>query len=336
MKIIEVSNLVKDFKKSIDNDRSFIKSFFNPKYKIERAVNNISFSIDEGEIIGYLGPNGAGKSTTIKMLTGILVPTEGEINVAGIAPHISRKEHAKRIGVVFGQRTQLWWELPVQDSLTLLKHIYKVSESNYKKNIELFQDVLGINEFINTPVRQLSLGQRMRADLAASLLHNPKILFLDEPTIGLDIVVKEKIREFILTINREQKVTILLTTHDVGDIEQLCNRTIVIDHGEIIYDGSLAEMRNKFGKIRTLVVEVSDKDALLGLNNVEIVKFEGSRTWLSFNKEITSPAIIINDLIKKCEIADLSLEEPQIENIIKEIYTNSSKNLYIPGKNHSR
>jgi len=322
MSIIEVHNLVKDYKVK-ENQGSILSNMLSNKYTFKNAVDDISFSINEGEIVGYIGPNGAGKSTTIKMLTGILVPTQGDISVNGLVPYKNRKLHAQNIGVVFGQRTQLWWELPVIDSLNLLKYIYKVPEITYKNNLKAFDDILGLSEFINKPVRQLSLGQRMRADFAASLLHNPKIIFLDEPTIGLDIVVKDKILDFIYEINKERKITVILTTHDIRDIEKLCNRTIVLDKGKIVYNGSVDKMKNDFSKYRTIIIEMKDKATLLQINDVALIKEEGPRKWLKFDKNVTSTTKVIAELMSKYEIKDISIEETGIEDIIKQIYTGS-------------
>ncbi|MFK0522300.1 ATP-binding cassette domain-containing protein [Paenibacillus illinoisensis] len=316
---IEVNQLSKHYQVQRNKKEPLWKLLSRRGYETKRVVDNISFNVEEGEIVGYLGPNGAGKSTTIKMLTGILVPSEGEILVNGIVPHKNRKEHSKQIGVVFGQRSQLWWELPVADSFNLLKHMYKVSDIQFKKKLDLFHDVLDIGSFINTPVRNLSLGQKMRADFAASLLHDPQILFLDEPTIGLDVVAKERIREFIQTINRENKVTVILTTHDVGDIEALCHRTIIIDKGKIIYNGDLDNMKSQFGKYRTLIVDIKTEKPVY-VENATIVKVEGSKVWIQFNRNVTNPTQIISSLIKTYEVEDFTVEEPQIENIIKHIY----------------
>ena len=228
----------------------------NPEYEIVTAVNDISFQVGEGEIIGYIGPNGAGKSTTIKMLAGILVPTAGSMRVLGCVPHQQRTEHTRHIGVVFGQRTHLWWDVPVIDSLRLLRDIYKVPEAQYQRNLALFSDLLGLNEFQNVPVRQLSLGQRVRADIAAALLHDPAILFLDEPTIGVDVVSKDRLRTFIKEINAARKVTVLLTTHDMNEIEKMCRRVIIIDHGRLIYDGSIEAIRAQYGSQRVLAVDL--------------------------------------------------------------------------------
>ncbi|MGN1275625.1 MAG: ATP-binding cassette domain-containing protein [Floccifex sp.] len=323
MSIIEVNELVKNYKVK-ENQPGFFSNLFSNKYTYLNAVNDISFSIEEGEIVGYIGPNGAGKSTTIKMLTGILVPTEGNIIVDGIVPYKNRKVHAQNIGVVFGQRTQLWWELPVIDSLNLLRHIYKVPEKTYKENLKTFDDILGLSEFINKPVRQLSLGQRMRADFAASLLHDPKILFLDEPTIGLDIVVKDKILDFIYEINKEKNITVILTTHDVKDIERLCNRAIVLDKGAIVYNGSIAKMKEDYSKYRVVIVELMDKNTQIQIANAEVIKEDGPKKWLRLDKEVTNSAHIIAELMNKYEIKDISIEDDGIEDIIKQIYTEPS------------
>src|SRR5919108_4494835 len=223
-----------------------------------RAVDGISFRVAPGEMVGYIGPNGAGKSTTIKMLTGILVPSGGQVTVAGLVPWRQRRALARCIGAVFGQRTQLWWDLPLIESLTLLRHIYRVPAPRFDANLQVFRDLLDLDGFLDTPVRQLSLGQRMRGDLAAALLHDPEILYLDEPTIGLDVVAKQRIRDFLRRMNRERGVTLLLTTHDMADVEQLCSRLLIIDHGRLLYDGSLDAIRERFGTERTLVVDLAE------------------------------------------------------------------------------
>lgn len=319
MDLIEVKQLVKEFR-TVQASSTGLRHKLLPQHEIKRAVDGIDFAIRQGEIVGYIGPNGAGKSTTIKMLTGILVPTSGEVRVNGLIPYKSRKQHAANIGVVFGQRTQLWWELPVADSLNLLKHIYKVPDAVYRQNLVLYHDILSIGEFIHKPVRQLSLGQRMRADFAASLLHNPQILFLDEPTIGLDIVVKDKIRNFIETINQEKGVTVILTTHDMGDIERLCKRTIVIDKGKKIYDGNVGEMKTHFGKRRMLSIELHESFNGFSLEGVTLERQEGAMVTLSFDKDRVSPAQIIAEFMKYYEIRDLTIQEPQIQEIVKLIY----------------
>src|SRR5229473_4852129 len=234
-----------------------LRSVFDPEVRVVPAVKDLTLRVEGGEMIGLVGPNGAGKSTTIKMLTGILVPSSGTMRVAGLNPVQQRRELASRIGVVFGQRSQLWWDLPLIDSLLLLRHLYRVPETRFNTNLAQLRSMLVLEEFIDTPVRQLSLGQRMRGDLAAALLHDPELLYLDEPTIGLDVVAKARIREFLLAINAEQGVTVLLTTHDMDDIETLCRRMLIIDHGCKLYDGTVADIRSRFGGERALIAEFS-------------------------------------------------------------------------------
>ncbi len=322
MPLIKVKNLSKEFKvyKRKKGFLGSIQNLFSREHTVIKAVNDISFEVEKGELIGYIGPNGAGKSTTVKMLTGILVPTRGEIDVAGLVPHKKRKENAKRIGVVFGQRTQLWWDLPVIESFELLKHIYKVPDSLYKENMEIFTELLDLNKFINTPVRKLSLGQRMRSDIVASLLHNPDILYLDEPTIGLDIIAKEKIRDFIKKINKERKVTVILTTHDLIDIEKVSKRIMIIDYGKIIYDGSINKIRQRFGKFRTLVVDLNEDYKDLKVSSAELVRRENRRLWLKFNREEVTASKLISQIAERYNIRDLTIEEPEIESIVKKIY----------------
>jgi len=246
--LITVKNLQKTYRIAKPHEGRFatLKSLVHPQYEERRAVDGIDFTINDGEIVGYIGRNGAGKSTTVKMLSGILVPTAGEVKVNGLTPHKDRREHLRGIGVVFGQKTSLWWDVPVIDSLNILKEMYRVDDAKFKKNLEMFTDLLDLGPFLNQPVRQLSLGQRVRADLAAALMHDPKTLFLDEPTIGVDVVAKERLREFITEINRERGVTVLLTTHDVIDMEKLVQRVIVINAGKIIYDGDILGLRERY------------------------------------------------------------------------------------------
>src|SRR5229473_6659789 len=234
-----------------------LRSVFDPEVRVVPAVKDLTLRVEGGEMIGLVGPNGAGKSTTIKMLTGILVPSSGTMRVAGLNPVQQRRELASRIGVVFGQRSQLWWDLPLIDSLRLLRHLYRVPEDRFNANLAQLRSMLDLDEFMDTPVRQLSLGQRMRGDLAAALLHDPELLYLDEPTIGLDVVAKARIREFLLAINAEQGVTVLLTTHDMDDVEALCSRILIIDHGRKLYDGTVADIRSRFGGERALIAEFS-------------------------------------------------------------------------------
>jgi len=322
--IIEVKGLRKEFQIAKRKEGAFgaVRSLFSREFSTKLAVNQVSFAIRPGELVGYIGPNGAGKSTTIKMLTGILVPTGGEVRVRGLVPYEKRVENARQIGVVFGQRTQLWWDLPTIESFELLQHIYKVPADRYARNMARFKELLGLEEFLQTPVRQLSLGQRMRADLAAALLHDPEILYLDEPTIGLDVVAKEKIREFIKEINRERGVTVILTTHDMQDIEKICERMILIDKGTVIYDGPVTQIKERFGKNRTLVVDLEPNGFgdNLAVEGAETVKREGNRFWLRFNRDQISASQLIARVSERFSIRDLTVEEPEIEGIISRIY----------------
>src|SRR5512136_123803 len=301
-----------------------LRNLLTRDYRIVHAVDGISFDIARGELIGYLGPNGAGKSTTIKMLTGILVPTGGEVTVNGRVPWKDRTAHAREIGVVFGQRTNLWWDLPVIESLDLLHHIYRVPEQRYYQNLLKFQDLLGLGEFLHTPVRSLSLGQRMRADLAAALLHDPKLVFLDEPTIGLDVVAKERIRQFIQSINRERGVTVILTTHDLGDVERLCERVMMIDRGRLLFDGALAKLRERFGGERELVVDLADDYKDVSVPGAAVVAREGRRVTYRFGARRSADSLTASDLIARLSgrfrIADLSVREPEIEATVRRIY----------------
>ncbi|KJS22312.1 MAG: sugar ABC transporter ATP-binding protein [Clostridiaceae bacterium BRH_c20a] len=319
--MITVKNLSKTFNvnKRQEGMLGAVRSLFWREYISKKAVDDISFNISPGEIVGYIGPNGAGKSTTIKMLTGILVPTSGEILVNGIVPFQNRQKNARQIGVVFGQRTQLWWDLPTQDSFELLKHIYQIPEQTYRQNMADFIDILAMEEFLDTPVRQLSLGQRMRADIAASLLHDPSILFLDEPTIGLDVVAKDRMRKFIQKINRERGVTVILTTHDMADIEKLCQRMILIDQGKIMYDGELSKVKEVFGAARILIIDL-EGDAPFEEKGVELIREEGQRKWLKFNRDEISSAQLLAEIAKKYEIKDLIIQEPEIDYIIRKVY----------------
>jgi ABC-2 type transport system ATP-binding protein len=285
-----------------------------------RAVDGISYSIEPGTMVGYLGPNGAGKSTTVKMLTGILVPTSGEIRVAGLDPARQRIELTRRIGVVFGQRSQLWWDLPLADSFDLLRHIYRVPAERHRLNLERFADLLGLGEFLGTPVRQLSLGQRMRGELTAALLHDPDVVFLDEPTIGLDVVAKAAVREFLAEVNRERGVTVLLTTHDLADIERLCSRLLIVDHGRVIWDGGLDELKRRYGRQRTLVVDLEEAAPPLDVPGARVVRVDGPRQWLAFRRDETSAAELTAAVAARARLVDLAIEETEIEEIVRTIY----------------
>jgi ABC-2 type transport system ATP-binding protein len=287
------------------------------------AVNHISFHVAAGEMVGYIGPNGAGKSTTIKMLTGILVPSGGRVTVAGLVPWRQRRVLARRIGVVFGQRTQLWWDLPLIESLELLRHIYHMPAARFAANLAVFREVLELDGFLDTPVRQLSLGQRMRGDLAAALLHDPELLYLDEPTIGLDVVAKQRVRDFLRHMNQERGLTVLLTTHDMADIAHLCQRMMLIDHGQLLYDGAVATIRERFGIERTLVVDLAEDETVDGPLNIgpaEQVQADGPRRWLRFRRQEITAAALIAAVSARYRIRDLTIEEPEIESIVRRIY----------------
>jgi len=284
-----------------------------------RAVHDLSFIVETGEMVGYIGPNGAGKSTTIKMLTGILVPTAGHLRVAGLEPSRQRTELARRIGVVFGQRTTLWWDLPLRDSFELLQKIYRVEPARHRRNLEEYVELLDLGDLLDTPVRQLSLGQRMRGDITAALLHDPEILYLDEPTIGLDVVSKGRLREFLRTLNAERGTTLMLTTHDLQDIEALCDRVIVIDHGTAVFDGPLEGLHRRGESRRTLVVDLVDEAPPIEVAGAETHRVDGPRQWLSFPAG-ESAAPIVSAVAATYAVADLSIQEPDIEDVIREIY----------------
>ena len=322
MPIITVRHLHKDFQ-IFKHHRGLMGAFrnlFTREFRTVNAVNDVSFSIERGELVGYLGPNGAGKSTTIKMLTGILVPTGGEVCINGRVPWKERAAHARDIGVVFGQRTNLWWDLPVIESLDLLHYIYRVPDQRYYQNLLRFQDLLGLGEFLHTPVRSLSLGQRMRADLAAALLHDPKLVFLDEPTIGLDVVAKERIRQFIQSVNRERGVTVILTTHDLGDVEKLCERVMMIDRGRLLFDGLLSTLRERFGGERELVVDLADDYDDVTVDGATVVAREGRRVAYRFGADGLTASDLIARVSTHLRIGDLSVREPEIEATVRRIY----------------
>ncbi|MER7768237.1 ATP-binding cassette domain-containing protein [Kitasatospora sp. NPDC096140] len=284
-----------------------------------RAVDGLSFTVDAGECVGYIGPNGAGKSTTIKMLTGILVPSSGRLRVAGVDPARERVALARRIGVVFGQRTTLWWDLPLRDSFELARRIYRIPDVRYRENLDRCVELLDLAGLLDTPVRQLSLGQRMRGDLAAALLHDPQVLYLDEPTIGLDVVSKGKVREFLREVNRDRGTTVLLTTHDLTDIEQLCGRVMVIDHGRVVYDGGLEGLHTTGRSERTLVVDLAESRAPIEVAGARVVKVEGPRQWLAFPAQ-QSAAPIVAAVAERYPLVDLSVREPAIEDVIARMY----------------
>ena len=284
------------------------------------AVDGVSLSIEPGEVVGYIGPNGAGKSTTIKMLTGILVPTSGRVRVLDLDPQVHRVALARRIGVVFGHRTQLWWDLPLRDSFDLLRHVYRVPAARHAENVATFVELLELGALLDQPVRQLSLGQRMRAELTAALLHDPAILYLDEPTIGLDLVSKGNVREFLTEVNRERGVTILLTTHDLDDVERLCSRIVVIDHGRVVHDSTLAEVKARFAPHRTVVVDLAEAGEPLSVPGASTTKVDGVRQWLRFHRDETTAAAVIAQVAAVADIADVTVSEPDIEEVIRHVY----------------
>lgn len=297
-----------------------LKSIVHKEYEEIIALDKISFEVGEGELVGYIGPNGAGKSTTIKILSGILTPDSGECKVLGKVPYKERIDYVKDIGVVFGQRTQLWWDLPVIDSFELLKDIYKIPLGEYLKIKKELIEWLSLENFIDTPVRQLSLGQKMRCELAASLLHSPRVLFLDEPTIGLDAVSKLAVREFIKKLNKERGVTVILTTHDMDDIETLCNRVIVIGKGKILLDGSLQSLRNTVSKARRLILDFDEGTNGFFIDGATLISKEKNRLVIDFDPDIITPADLINTLSTKYKIKDILIENTPIEEIIAKLY----------------
>lgn len=330
--MIRVENLTKEFRisKKYPGFKGAIESFFSTEYTTKKAVDGISFEINDGEIVGYIGANGAGKSTTIKMMTGILTPTNGIVSINGLVPYENREKNAKNIGVVFGQKTQLWWDLPISETFSLLKDIYDVSDEDFEERIRFLKDVLGLEEFFLSPVRTLSLGQRMRADLAAALIHNPNVIYLDEPTIGLDIVVKERVRKAIKEINEKYKTTIILTTHDLNDIEELCSRIIIIDSGKKIYDGELNGVKEKFGYLTTVEIQIKEEVDLEKFNEFDEMKvddefkieYKENKLAITFNKNKMSSADVIGRVMKKLTVIDFVIKETSIEDIVKKMYRN--------------
>jgi ABC-2 type transport system ATP-binding protein len=311
---IEVDGVEKRFTQRVKRGR------VRRERRVVRAVDGVSFEIEAGSLVGYVGPNGAGKSTTVKMLTGILVPSAGRISVAGLNPSRQRVQLARRIGVVFGQRVQLWWDLPLRDSFELLRHIYRVPFERWRTNLDIFTELLELGPFLETPVRQLSLGQRMRGELTASMLHDPEILFLDEPTIGLDVVAKARVREFLASVNRERGVTVLLTTHDLSDIERLCRRLLIIDHGRVIYDGGLDSLIERYGEERTLIVDLEEPAEPLEVPGARVVRVDGPRQWLRFRRDEVSAAQLTAAVAAQAALVDLAIDEPHIEDVVRRIY----------------
>ncbi len=322
--IIRAEHLTKQFRslRRKEGVVGALATLFSRDYEVKDAVDDVSFELHAGELVGYIGPNGAGKSTTIKMLTGILVPTSGACTVNGIVPWRDRKGNARQIGVVFGQRTQLYWDLPLIESFRLLRAIYGIPKAKYDHNLREFCKLLELDEFINTPVRQLSLGQRMRGDFAAAMLHEPSVVFLDEPTIGLDVVAKESIREFIGRTNRERGTTYILTTHDLNDVEKLCHRIIIIDHGRKLYDGSIEAIKQHYGTSRLLTADLADAcgDVDVRLPGATVVSREGHRIQIEFDRSRVRADELIVALSRHCELKDVTVAEPELEAIIRQIY----------------
>jgi ABC-2 type transport system ATP-binding protein len=302
-----------------------IQNLFVREYLTVRAVDHISFNIDAGEMVGYIGANGAGKSTTIKVLTGILVPSGGQVISNGHVPYRDRKRYTKHIGVVFGQRTQLWWDIAVIESFKLLKELYEVPETQYRQRLDFFCEILNLKDYLHTPVRKLSLGERMRCDLAASLLHNPPLLFLDEPTIGLDVVAKDRIREFLKEVNRSEGTTVLLTTHDLSDIEELSKRIIIIDKGHILFDGDLETMKKRLAKYNQVKFFLKDRSQIARLaqitsNGIACERVDELTYLMRFERDEHSTAEVIRNLVNQLEVRDIFVEEEPIEDIVKRIY----------------
>lgn len=320
--MIVVENLTKEFKIPVQKSGklAMVRNLFSSEFKIKRAVDDISFHIQKGEIVGYIGKNGAGKSTTIKMLSGILQPTRGRITVNGVEPSRDRMINAEQIGVVFGQKSQLWWDVPLIESYKLLKEIYKIDDKTYNENLDSFVSMLALEEVLEKPVRQMSLGQRVKSDIVAALLHNPPILFLDEPTIGVDVVSKKYLYDFILKVNQEKQTTIILTTHDMNDMIKLCSRIMIINEGKLMYDGSLPDMTDKYGKMRSLLVEFESEIPDFPVPGAECVKSEASKKTYVFNRFETTPSKLIEYISKQYSIVDLQVIEPEIEEIVRNMY----------------
>jgi ABC-2 type transport system ATP-binding protein len=323
--IIHADRLTKQFTtlKRKQGALGALATLFSRDYEVKDAVRDVSFDLDAGELVGYIGPNGAGKSTTIKMLTGILVPTSGRCTVNGIVPWEDRQANGRQIGVVFGQRSQLYWDLPLVASFELLRAIYDIPQPMYQRNLKEFTELLGLDEFMNTPVRQLSLGQRMRGDFAAAMLHEPPVVFLDEPTIGLDVVAKESIRQFITRVNRDRGTTFILTTHDLADIEKLCDRIILIDHGRKLFDGSIETIKKHYGRNRTLTADLACEDCsgiTLSAPGARIVSRDGPRIVIEFNRDAVRADELVVELAKHYELRDVTIAEPPLEAIIRGIY----------------
>lgn len=326
MSIIQATNLQKTFKVKTKSEglKGSIRSMFSPEYKEVEAVKGISFNVEKGEVLAFIGPNGAGKSTTIKMLTGILYPTSGELSVLGLNPSKDRKQLSYRIGTVFGQKSQLWFHLPPIDSFNLLGRIYELGDDYLKKRISYLTDMFEIGDLLETPVRKLSLGQRIRCEIAASIIHNPEIIFLDEPTIGLDVVVKHKIRELITKLNKEEKTTIFLTSHDAGDIEQMCKRVMIINHGEVVLDESVKSL--KYNYLNQKIIDIKYMEPVeINIPNIKVLKHKGYAAKVEVDSSICDIDNVIAELMKIGKVADITISEPPMEDIISHIYQQKAK-----------
>ncbi|HEY8787652.1 MAG TPA: ATP-binding cassette domain-containing protein [Actinopolymorphaceae bacterium] len=320
--LVHVSGLVKEFRRVTRVHGRFgaVRTLVSHDYDVVRAVDDVSFDIDAGELVGYLGPNGAGKSTTIKMLTGILTPTSGTVSVAGLDPSRDRKANARNIGVVFGQRSQLWWDLPLRESFRAVRDLYGMSSADGDRLQAELVEVLEISDFIDAPVRQLSLGQRMRGDLAAAMLYQPRLLYLDEPTVGLDVVAKQRVREFVAHVNADLGTTVVLTTHDLEDVERLCRRIVLIDHGRVLYDGALADLMARYAPYRDLVVTLATPGDV-AVDGVRQIGREGPVVTLRFRSDQLRAPAVIAAMTAAYEVVDLSVVEPRLEAVIGGIYT---------------
>ena len=347
--LIELKNVRKEFVTAnhYPGFKGAVKSLFSKEKIRKTAVDNVSFAIKEGEMVGYIGSNGAGKSTTIKMMSGILTPTSGSCLVNGLEPYKERKKNAKNIGVVFGQRTQLWWDLPLGETYTVLKEIYEVSDQDFAERMAFFQEVLNLQDFMHSTVRTLSLGQRMRADLAAALLHNPKVLYLDEPTIGLDVVVKDRIRQAIREINQKYNTTVILTTHDLNDIEELCQRIIIIDAGKKIYDATLNQLIKDYGDSCSISFEWKQRPNALQMEKLQMEKTQMEKTQMEsqqnlggklemhinesnvqvcFSKKEFTIAEVFAKIMGLIDVKDVQIKETELTDIVKRIYQGNKGN----------
>lgn len=342
--IIETVQLNKVFKQAVKKPglAGALKHLVTQEYVYKEAVKDVNLQINEGEAVAYVGPNGAGKSTTIKMMTGILHPSSGQVKVCGIEPYKNRIENAKNIGVVFGQRTQLWWDIPICETYTLLRDIYEIPQKQYQDQLDMLVTLLGLEEFLFLPARKLSLGQRMRADLAASLIHKPQILYLDEPTIGLDIVIKKKIRQFLKELNQTSHTTVLLTTHDLEDIEDICERIVIIDKGSLVYDGNLNTMKDTYAKERAITIEAASSivDADHRLQGFPDIHYEfldnASRIKIYFNRFEIKATELLNSFTCDYEVMDFKIDEPKIETVIMKMYTGNLQSEAEHGENYEK